>query len=371
MRWSRAEIHGLARCPFAVALVSGLLVLSAASTGTAGGRPTCFGKPATIVGSNASNRISGTARNDVIVARGGNDLIKDRGNGNNHGRDLICAGGGRDRIFGNSEAEKLSGGPGKDEINGGHGNDLIVGDSYGVAGESDSTDRDYILGGFDRDFIVGDNMSRGNVSGQAPDWIGGNAGGDKIVGDSASQNGDATGGASDHVAGATGDDVVIGDSYALHGTARGSGDDSHTKANRKGDVDGGPGRDLLVGDNYTGSGIAIGGGNDAIHSADGGDAGAKCQGHECDDVQYGDSFASSCGRGHDVNTIQCQQRETSGGGFDLLTTDQGDDFMNGGLPNDPNASGKRRDRCNGGSGRDFAVQCEYIYRNVEVRIHLP
>jgi hypothetical protein len=350
-----------------VLFVAVMVIASVASVG-AHSRPTCFGKPATIVAGNGSSRISGTGHNDVIVAGAGNDVIEASGQGNNHGRDLICAGKGKDHIFGNGDGEKLSGGPGNDKISGGHGNDLIVGDNYAPSGP---TSRDTILGGFDRDFVVGDNMARGSVSGQAPDWIGGNAGGDQIVGDSASLTGDATGGASDHVAGATGDDVVIGDSYALHGTARGSGDDASTKANKKGDVDGGPGKDLLVGDDYTGSGTAIGSGNDSVHSADGGDAGAKCHGHECDDVQYGDSFAAACGRGHDIETIRCQQRSTSGGGFDLLTSDQGSDFMNGGLPNNLNASGKRRDRCNGGTGRDFAVQCEFIYRNVEVRIHLP
>jgi len=349
-------------------LLVGLIVIASVASVGAHSRPTCFGKPATIVAGNGSNRISGTGHNDVIVAGAGNDVIEVNGQGKNHGRDLICAGKGKDQIVGNGDAEKLSGGPGNDRINGAHGNDLIVGDNYGSSGP---TGRDTILGGFDRDFVVGDNMARGDVSGQGADWIGGNAGGDKIVGDSASATGDATGGASDHVAGATGDDVVIGDSYALHGTARGSGDDSHTAANKKGDVDGGPGKDLLVGDDYTGSGTAIGGGNDSIHSADGGDAGAQCHGHECDDVQYGDSYVASCGRGYDIKTIRCQDQDTSGGGFDLLTADQGNDFMNGGPPDNPDASGIRRDRCNGGSGHDVSVHCEYNYRNVERRIHLP
>jgi Ca2+-binding RTX toxin-like protein len=352
------------------ALLAGVIVLSSVATGGARSRPTCFGKPATIVRGDGSNRISGTPRSDVIVAGGGNDVIKAKSGKSNHGRDVICGGGGRDRIFGNGDPEKISGGPGKDWINGGHGNDLIVGDDYGLQGESGPTGRDYILGGFDRDFIAGDNLARGDASGGSPDWIGGNAGSDRIVGDSASFRGDASGGASDHVAGATGDDLVVGDSYASHGTARGGGDDSHTKANKRGDVDGGPGKDLLIGDAYTGSGTAIGGGNDSIHSADGGDAGANCRGHECDDVQYGDSFAARCGRGHDPKTIRCQDEATSDGGFDLLTADQGNDFMNGGPPDNRNASGKHRDRCNGGSGRDVSVHCEFNYRNVERRIHL-
>lgn len=350
--------------------LAALVALSSVTTGAAKNRPTCSGKPATIVGTNHADRISGTRRSDVIVARDGNDVIKAKGR-RNHGRDIICGGRGKDQIYGNADPEKISGGPGNDWINGAHGDDWVIGDNYAEASESGRTGRDHLLGGFDRDFIVGDNLSRGDASGASPDWIGGNAGGDTVVGDSASFNQDATGGAPDHVAGATGDDIVIGDSYAAHGTARGGGDDKRKKVNKKGSVDGGPGTDLLVGDDYTFDGTAIGGGNDAIHSADGGDTGNKCRKNECDDVQYGDSYSAKCGRGHDIGTIRCQDRVTSGGGFDLLTADQGSDFMNGGPPDNPNASGKRRDRCNGGSGHDVSVHCEYNYRNVEVRIHLP
>jgi hypothetical protein len=351
-------------------LLAGAIVMSTVGIGGAHGRPTCFGKRATIVRGDGSDRISGTPRNDVIVAGGGNDVIKAQGE-RNHGRDLICAGQGKDLVFGNGDAEKISGGPGNDKLEGGHGNDLIVGDNFGVTSESGETGRDKILGGFDRDFVAGDNYARGKASGQGPDWIGGNAGGDVIVGDTASARGDATGGASDHAAGASGNDVVIGDSYAARGTARGSGDDSHSRTNKHGSVDGGPGEDLLIGDDYTISGNTIGGGNDAIHSADGGDLGVRCKPKDCGDVLYGDGYSAACGRGHNLGTILCQIRATSGGGFDLLTSDQGIDFMNGGSPNNPNSKGDRRDRCNGGSERDFAVHCEFIYRNVEVRIHLP
>ncbi len=45
--------------------------------------------------------------------------------------------------------------------------------------------------------------------------------------------------------------------------------------------------------------------------------------------------------------------------------------MNGALPNNPDATGKRRDRCAGGKARDSPYSAEYSYRNGEVRIHLP
>src|SRR5918999_5467696 len=70
--------------------------------------PTCFGKRATIVGTNRNKRerveLKGTPGNDVIVGLGGYDYIDARG-----GNDLICAGGGDDEV---------KGGPGNDEIRG-------------------------------------------------------------------------------------------------------------------------------------------------------------------------------------------------------------------------------------------------------------
>ena len=44
-------------------------------TGSARSRPTCFGRPATIVGTNHADRISGTRGRDVIIAGNGNDLV--------------------------------------------------------------------------------------------------------------------------------------------------------------------------------------------------------------------------------------------------------------------------------------------------------
>jgi hypothetical protein len=56
----------------------------------------CFGKRATIVGTNRDERrpveLKGTRGNDVIIGLGGIDYIDARG-----GDDLICAGGGDDQ----------------------------------------------------------------------------------------------------------------------------------------------------------------------------------------------------------------------------------------------------------------------------------
>jgi hypothetical protein len=65
------------RLPATVICGAALYVLLAAS-GVSGAPPdsaTCFGDPATIVGTPGNDRIRGTNEIDVIVARGGNDVV--------------------------------------------------------------------------------------------------------------------------------------------------------------------------------------------------------------------------------------------------------------------------------------------------------
>jgi Ca2+-binding RTX toxin-like protein len=82
---------------------------------------TCFGVPATLVGTKGKDILRGTSRNDVIVALGGNDIID--GNG---GDDLICGGEGRDIVRGGTGNDQLDGGPGFDVLQGGRGTDVCV-----------------------------------------------------------------------------------------------------------------------------------------------------------------------------------------------------------------------------------------------------
>jgi len=193
---------------------------------------------------------------------------------------------------------------------------------------------------------------------------------DVLIGDSASLRGDASGGATDRLAGADGNDLVVGDSYAPYGNASGSGNDKSTPVNHKGGLNGGPGNDVLVGDNYTKTGTTSGGGSDALQSGDGGDENATCKPGTCDDVFYGDNYSASCGDKRTVPAIDCQIGDTSGGGPDLLTTDQGNDLLVGGTPNNPELRGDG-DKCKGGSGHDVAALCEFVYKDVESRLHVP
>ena len=106
-------------------------------------RPKCFGRTATQVGSGGDNEIHGTARTDVIVARGGSDLIF-----TGKGKDYICAGSGDiDFIFSGPGNDKVKGqggddaifpGAGTDDLNGGPGEDFVTyeGSPVSVVGEN-------------------------------------------------------------------------------------------------------------------------------------------------------------------------------------------------------------------------------------------
>jgi Ca2+-binding RTX toxin-like protein len=91
---------------------------------------TCNGKRATIIGTDGSNKLSGTPAADVIAALGGNDKVSGLA-GNDRicggaGKDTLNAGKGNDRLFGQAGKDTLNGGPGNDELKGGAGKDKQV-----------------------------------------------------------------------------------------------------------------------------------------------------------------------------------------------------------------------------------------------------
>lgn len=113
-----------------------------------GSRPLCFGKRATIVGTNGSDRIEDTRRADVIVTLGGNDYVEATQEFEEP-KDRICTGTGADRVL---EARgSVNGGGGPDELDlvdgrgfGGSGNDQISedGHQYGGPGDDDLSSDD-------------------------------------------------------------------------------------------------------------------------------------------------------------------------------------------------------------------------------------
>jgi Ca2+-binding RTX toxin-like protein len=138
----------------ALAIVSTVGAVNAAAEPA----PTCFGQPATIVGTDGRDVIHGTPGDDVIVTGDGPDDVFAGA-----GDDLICGGGGS---FEDDEAigDRLHGGPGRDRIDGGPGNDLLFGNSgnddlYGRTGEDvlddgSGDDRAYGSTGSD-EFVAG------------------------------------------------------------------------------------------------------------------------------------------------------------------------------------------------------------------------
>ncbi len=129
----------------------------------------CLGAPATIVGTDGADVITGTPGPDVIVALGGDDQIDGGG-----GDDIICAGKGDDSIDGGDGADTVLGGQGNDVIRGGAGRDVLNGQNGRdrVAGNQGD---DVLVGGNQRDMILGNTGhdscwgSKLNVASTAPE----------------------------------------------------------------------------------------------------------------------------------------------------------------------------------------------------------
>jgi uncharacterized delta-60 repeat protein len=99
--------------------------------GGAAANAKCAGKKATIIGTNAKDKLKGTKKRDVIAGLGGKDTLKGL-----KGNDILCGGKGKDKLLGGPGNDKLlgqqgkdflKGGPGKkDKLNGGPGKDVAL-----------------------------------------------------------------------------------------------------------------------------------------------------------------------------------------------------------------------------------------------------
>lgn len=160
------------------------LISAAAAVGAIGllpatvaaGGSSCFGQPATIVGTSGDDTIQGTASRDVIALGGGDDTADARG-----GADLVCGGNGEDLIDLGPGADRGRGDNADDGISGGAGRDLLQGND-----------------GFD--FLFGEGGS---------DVSKGHAGGDGLI-DGAGHDRLAAGPGMDFLHGGAGDDGLLG-----------------------------------------------------------------------------------------------------------------------------------------------------------------
>lgn len=167
-------------------LTAAVVLASLMYPSTARAAPTCFGKEATIVGTEGNDEISGTNRDDVVVAFGGADIIR-----TGRGNDLICAGDGQDSATGRAGhdrirgAESASGGPGDDlllssqefsSLKGGDGDDSLISRQTSTGHDEGGVE---LSGGRGRDQLKG---------GSAPDSFSPGPGRDRIRGGYAPNN---------------------------------------------------------------------------------------------------------------------------------------------------------------------------------------
>jgi len=151
----------------AAAMIVGAMVMSipAARAQVDGEMVMCGAWTATIIGTEASDRLVGTPGDDVIAGLGGNDVILGRG-----GDDIICGGEGEDVIRAGAGEDAAFGGPGRDTVRGGPGADYVYGDEG----------RDRVFGGPGRDEVNGDGWT--DLPGGDADYVRGDAGNDILNG---------------------------------------------------------------------------------------------------------------------------------------------------------------------------------------------
>ncbi|HEV2757530.1 MAG TPA: calcium-binding protein [Actinomycetota bacterium] len=180
------------------------------------GSATCFGRPATIVGTDGEDRIKGTDGPDVIVGGDGADDISAGG-----GDDLVCAGPGQTQEYDEEwneyyyRGDYVDAGDGDDRIDGGPGPNELW------SGEGD-------------DYILGSDMRERVLAGRGNDEIDIGDGGGSVWADAGADS--ITTGAGDHEinAGRGADSIVAG-----------PGDDEIFPAQGSDTVDAGEGVDML------------------------------------------------------------------------------------------------------------------------------
>ena len=321
----------------------------------------CFGRAATITGTDGDNTLTGTAGNDVIVGRGGDDAISGKG-----GDDLVCSGDGADKVIMFASADKVDLGAGNDIVTleltagvpkmatviGGSGDDtLAAAVSGGVnatalarpAGQpdvelrkgatplatADASGVEILAGSAENDVII----DRGH-----PEIAGffGDRGNDRITGERAR----------DVIDGGSGNDVV----------AAGFGPDVIVSGPGVDRYDGGPGADVITFANVPRSvkvdlalGTATGDGPDklaAIESIIGGPAKDTLQGEGGPNVIDGNGGNDTIDGALGNDTLR------GGAGDDVITDPGGKNKIEGGDGNDNLRGGVENDFIEGGDGDD-------------------
>jgi Ca2+-binding RTX toxin-like protein len=410
----------MASLPTSVRRISAALSLTvlavlAAAPGAAA-KPSCGGKPATIVSDAA--RIVGTKAPDVIVAGPGDNTILGEG-----GNDLICAGDGNDTVYGGRGDDSVHGEEGNDSIfgergsdqlDGGGGEDLLAGESGNDTLEGGPGNGDRVEGGAGDDSLAGGDGDYDVLTGgPGNDSIDGGPGehdiasyagtGGAVTIDLGAQS--VSGAESEHLSGiedaigGSGDDTLVGAPGSANRLDGGPGDD-HLQAVGEGDeAFGGPGSDQCGGgfadetscgpsqgqagtavelyESIDGSSSLIvtgGKGVDAVTVSYGGGA-YTVQGEAGgSQVLLGDPSSSACSRNAVANSVSCNGADLASilasldGGDDSFSVDAsvpaqvssvieggaGSDTLRGGAGNDVIYGGEDHepDTLEGGGGAD-------------------
>jgi Ca2+-binding RTX toxin-like protein len=227
----------------AVAILAlAVVAILAQTSADAGGKRSCHGNRATIVGPNTNlhakgNRrvIVGTSHRDVIVGTGRSEWIVGA-----RGRDVICAGGGRDFVFvgdenRHEEPTKLDGGADGDYIAGSFAGDLIKGGG-GDDKIDGQFDGDQIIGGSGNDFVRAQAGADRIRLGEGDDHAEASSGRDVVHGGPGSDD-ISTGPNQDAAFGEEGNDFL----HLLWGNDRGFGGPGRDE------IGGGPGNDFCKG----------------------------------------------------------------------------------------------------------------------------
>lgn len=157
-----------------VAVTASVVVAGLLASASVAAAPSCFGRPATIVGTGGNDELRGTRGPDVVVAKGGRDRVIGRG-----GDDVICGGPGKDILEGEGGNDSIDGGGGSDDVIGQAGNDTLLGGGNNDYLEGALGDDDLDGGGGDFDFLGNFNaagplaidMVAGTVVGDGSDTI--------------------------------------------------------------------------------------------------------------------------------------------------------------------------------------------------------
>lgn len=278
----------------AVAVLVGNTLYAAPATA---GRPMCFGKEATKVGTSGSDTISGTRGDDVIVGLGDRDLIRGLA-----GNDRICGGGHNDLIYGDNY--RCVGEAGRDRLDGGPGQDNLIGDS--CRGGKGPGRADILRGGTDPDGLSG---------GPGDDRLDGEAGRDAFLIVAAGRT--KVNLARGTTGGAEGSDRLVSIDSVFSRECRSFGD-------------------VIVGNGKRNL-ISAGEGPDVIRSRGGAD---RIWSDGKDITAEGAVGSDPCpgGDGDDVN---------AGGGDDFIRSAEGNDKLRGGSGTDIAKAGTGTDECVG------------------------